>query len=197
MMKTFAVVFLALTFAAVASAQEETLICGNIESGGFGGPAVKVTTINGEGAVMIGGRGGWIINHTFVLGGGGYGLVNDISATVPDAADGFRYVDLGYGGLDLEYITTSDRLVHLSIGLLVGGGGVRYKGDRVTDDRRSMDGFFVAEPSLTVNLNVTRFFRIGAGASYRYVNGVNGGGITSDADLSGASAMLTLKFGKF
>ena len=31
------------------------------------------TTLNGENAVLVGGRGGWIINHSFVLGGAGYG----------------------------------------------------------------------------------------------------------------------------
>jgi hypothetical protein len=196
-MKNIAVILLLIVFVSTGFAQEETLINGNIESGGFGGPAVKITRINGEGAVLVGGRGGWIINHTFVLGGGGYGLVNDVSAKAPDVFNGFRYIDMGYGGLDLEYIAASDRLVHLSIGLLVGGGGVRYKNELTADDHRSADGFFVAEPSLTVNLNVTRFFRIGAGASYRYVNGVSGGGVTSDADLSGTSAMIILKFGKF
>ncbi len=196
-MKKIALAFLMLTFILTAYAQEETLINGDIESGGFGGPMIQVTKINGEGAILVGGRGGWIINHSFVLGGGGYGLANDISAKVPDAVNGFRHIDLGYGGLDLEYIAASDRLVHLSVGLLVGGGGVRYKNEDAMNDHRSMDGFFVAEPSLTVNCNVTRFFRIGAGASYRYVNGVNAGGITSDAELSGVSATLILKFGKF
>ena len=27
------------------------------------------------------GRGGWIINHTFVIGGGGYGLANNIRSS--------------------------------------------------------------------------------------------------------------------
>lgn len=62
-------------------AQEQTLIgSGEIENGGFGGPVVKVTSINGESAVFVGGRGGWIINHTFVLGGAGYGLVTNVNA---------------------------------------------------------------------------------------------------------------------
>lgn len=196
-MKTFALVALTMAFTLTAVAQEEILINGDFESGGFGGPALKVTKINGEGAVLVGGRGGWIINHSFVLGGGGYGLVNDVSAKIPDAVNGFRLVDMGYGGLEMEYIAASDRLYHFSVGLLVGGGGVRYKDEHMMDDHRVMDGFFVAEPSLHLNLNITRFFRIAAGASYRYINGVNNNGITSDADLSGVSAILTLKFGKF
>lgn len=177
-------------------AQEETLLSGDIESGGFGGPALKVTQINGEGAVLVGGRGGWIINHSFVLGGGGYGLVNDISAKVPDTSRGLTLLEMGYGGLDLEYIASSDNLIHLSIGLLIGGGGVGYKDEHLVGENRNMDQFFIVEPSAHVNLNVTEFFRIAAGVSYRYVNGVNSA-VTSDADLSGPSAVLTLKFGTF
>lgn len=195
-MRISGVVFLIIVFYLSTFAQEETLVCGEVESGGFGGPAVQLTQINGEGAVLVGGRGGWIINHTFVLGGGGYGLVTDVSAKIADTAKGLRYLEMGYGGLDLEFIASSNRLVHLSFGLLVGGGGVRYKDERITVSNESMDSFFVLEPSAHINLNVTHFFRIAAGVSYRYVNGVNSP-ITSNTDLSGPSAILTLKFGKF
>jgi hypothetical protein len=78
------VVLLVFVFTFSAFAQETTLINGEIESGGFGGPVLKVTSINGENAVMIGGRGGWIINHSLVLGGGGYGLVTEVKAKTTD-----------------------------------------------------------------------------------------------------------------
>jgi hypothetical protein len=54
-------------------AGDETLFSGNVEHGGFGGPVVKFTQIKDEFGVLVGGRGGWIINHSFVLGAGGYG----------------------------------------------------------------------------------------------------------------------------
>ena len=56
--------------------------------------------------------------------------------------------------------------------------------------------FFVLELSADANLNVTRFFRIAAGASYRYVSGLKSV-ITTTIDLSELSAILTFKFGKF
>jgi len=52
------VFFLVIVFTLPLLAQEATLINGEIESGGFGGPVLKVTSINGENAVMVGGRGG-------------------------------------------------------------------------------------------------------------------------------------------
>ena len=113
---------LVIFFTFSALAQESTLISGDIESGGFGAPVIKVTNINGENAVIAGGRGGWIINHSFVLGGGGYGLVTDVNAKVKDL--NHQYVEMGYGGLEIEYIASSNDMIHLSMGLLVGGGGI-------------------------------------------------------------------------
>ena len=34
---------------------------------------------------------------------------------------------MGYGGLEIEYIASSDDIIHISMGLLVGGGGIGYK----------------------------------------------------------------------
>jgi hypothetical protein len=66
MNKILFLIVIFFTFSALA--QESILI-----SGGFGGPVIKVININGENAVRVGGRGGWIINHSFVLAGGGIG----------------------------------------------------------------------------------------------------------------------------
>ena len=178
-------------------AQEQTLIgAGEIENGGFGGPAVKVTSIKGETAVLVGGRGGWIMNHTFVFGGAGYGLVTDVR--VKDADSVPQLIRMGYGGLDLEYIASSNDIVHLSLGLLIGAGSVGFKGnvDDIFDNHRTMDSFFVLEPSAHVNLNVTHFFRIAGGVSYLYVSGLKSPVLTN-TDLSGLSAVLTLEFGNF
>ncbi|MBN1426023.1 hypothetical protein JXA88_15850, partial [Candidatus Fermentibacteria bacterium] len=57
--------------------QPETLLKGPIENGGFGGLVVKFSQLADQTAVFVGGRGGWILNHTFVIGGGGYGLANE------------------------------------------------------------------------------------------------------------------------
>jgi hypothetical protein len=177
-------------------AQEKTLISGDIESGGYGGPVLQVTKINNQSAVLVGGVGGWIINHTLVLGGGGYGLVTDVNAKYPDPFYGSQYLTVGYGGLYLEYIASSDEVVHLTVGTLVGGGSVGYKNQEMFNMNRFVDQFFVLEPNIQVNLNVTEFFRISAGANYRWVSGVQNN-LTSNADLSGPSGTLILRFGMF
>lgn len=180
-------------------AQEQTLVGnGEITNGGFGGPVIKYTQIKNEPAVLIGGRGGWIINHTFVIGGGGYGLANQIEG------DNFidfskPYINFGYGGLELEYIIQSDQIVHFSVYTLIGAGGVNYRDNMHSSwdnwDYNS-DEFFVLEPALNVEVNITSFFRINAGANYRYISGVNYDNLKNE-DLAGFSGVLTLKFGNF
>lgn len=52
-----------LNIMATAAFSEETLLDIDIESTGFGGPVLKYTQIDNVPCQMIGGRGGWIINH--------------------------------------------------------------------------------------------------------------------------------------
>ena len=187
-----ALAFIALPIAA----QEKTLIGGEIQSGGYGGPIIQVTQINKQSAVLVGGVGGWIINHTFVLGGGGYGLVTDVTSNYANPFLGSQYLTVGYGGLYLEYIQSSDDVIHFTVGALIGAGNVGYRDQEMFYMNRSKDNFFVLEPNVQVNVNVTQFFRISAGANYRWVTGVRND-ITSDADLSGPSGLLILRFGMF
>jgi len=173
--------------------EDETLLHGRTTIGVFGGPIVKFTEINDDFAVLVGGRGGLIINHAFSIGAGGYGLANDIMVdNIPPRQDYF--LEFGYGGLVLEYILRPRKLLHLSVHTLIGGGSLCYRDDwyEPWDD----DAFFVAEPGLDLMLNVTKCFRIGIGGSYRYVAGIGLDGLTNK-DVSGATAGLTFKFGRF
>ena len=178
-----------------AMAQEQTLITGQVQHGGFGGPVMKITSFRDDVGILVGGRGGWIINHVLVIGGGGYGLVNNIEAPIPG-----YYLNVGYGGPMVEFIIASNRLVHASVNLLMGPGGVNYREDYWEFDEHGYfieeDAFFVMEPGVDVELNVTDFLRVNAGISYRYVNGVESRGL-EDSDMSGVAATLMLKFGKF
>jgi hypothetical protein len=186
---------IAVVLSVPATAQEETLVTGDIDHGGFGGPVAKISRVNGENAIFVGGRGGWIINHTFILGGGGYALVPNVRATTPGST-GETQIELAYGGLELEYVGSSGKLLHSSFLLLVGGGAVSYKqaDSTFTSTDRSSHGFFIVEPSAHLHVNVTKFFRIAAGLSYRYVAGFSGPQ-SSNAELSGPAGALTFEFG--
>jgi len=190
---------LLLVVASFGQQEEETLISGQVESGGFGGFMVQWTDINGQSAVLAGGRGGWIINHHIILGGGGYGLASDIKSGLQK--DGKElYVVLGYGGVWLEYVARPQKLLHFSVHALVGGGNVDYSlnkmRERREDEETEHDSFWLVEPGVTVTCNVTRFFRFGVGASLRQVSGVNLAPLDS-SDLSGTGVQLFFNFGKF
>jgi hypothetical protein len=186
-------------------AQEETLLgSGPIEHGGYGALVVKLTTVNNQLGVLVGGRGGWIINHTFAIGAAGYGLVNDVTARVPGPL-GQPYVNLGYGGLDLEYIAHSNEIVHYSIHTLIGGGAVGYRPGRwhefswsIDDDDWDMmyEPFFVVEPGMNIDVNITTWFRLSAGGAYRFVGGTRSDAVTRK-DITGPSGMISFRFGSF
>jgi len=195
------IMLLALT--ADLSAQEETLFKTETgETGGFGGPVVKYTTIYDQGALMLGGRGGWILNHALVLGGGGYGVVNEINAaTGMLPGEGPLDIKFGYGGFEVEYIFNSMSLTHFSIYSLFGVGDLHYAKDEgplsESDQTTGESDFvYVIEPAINAELNVIKWLRVDAGISYRLVMGVNQTGLGS-SDISGVSALLTFKFGKF
>lgn len=203
--------FLALTLGASAQEKQETLFGSPVEHGGFGGVVTKMTPIHGEMGLMVGGYGGWLINHQLMIGGGGYGLATDVRASA-DAELAYApngeplYVDFGYGGLMIEYIIAPHRLVHINVQALIGAGGVSYREDWRNDVFGDDDGhyhhgpseaLFVAEPSVNVELNITEWMRLSAGAGYRYVTGVDGLRGLENKDLSGASGQIALKFGSF
>ncbi len=174
---------------------------GVTDVGGFGGPVVKFSRLAGTDAVFSGGRGGLIVNRRLVLGGGGYGSLSENIRTDYTFDDGSRpSLRLGYGGLELEYIMRPTRVVHGSIGLLIGGGVARY--ETKTESANAVatqtleSTLFVAEPALNLEVNVTSWFRTGVGAGYRYVHGSDLP-LAGDSQLSAAVGTLFFRFGSF
>lgn len=181
---------------AMSAAQgEQTLLDSGITSGGFGGPTMAFTSVHGDFAVLMGARGGWIINHSFVLGGGGYGMVSQDIRTNYSAHGGQPALRLGYGGAEFTYINNWSALVHPIARLLIGGGSVTYEGQPHEGDMPS-DDFFVAEPELSLEVNIVRWFRVNAGGSYRFVSGASLPGV-GNGQLRAFSGTLALAFGKF
>ena len=202
MRKTIIILFIAALQQLFA--QQETLISSNkFISGGFGGPVLKYTEFNSTGAMIVGGRGGWIINHSFILGGGGYGLTTQVPVDVLEGDIIIKDADdlyIMYGGFEMEYIFRPLKAIHLSIYTLIGGGSIGYRSefqDNYNGCNYNMGkSFFIAEPAVNLELNVTTFFHLAFGASYRYTNGANYK-LIKDDDIRGFSGVVTFKFGKF
>jgi hypothetical protein len=181
----------------------QTLIDPHSGNGGYGAFSIGYTTISNRDAILIGGRGEWVIGHSFGLGVGGYGFVND---PVYNSLDQLNYsLAGGYGGLIMEPIIMGWFPVHLSFPILVGAGGVAntsYSTDW-NDPYQYWDGyvedasaFFVAEASVELEINLVRFFRVALFGSYRYTSDIIMTNAPSNA-LRGWSAGMTFKFGSF
>ena len=165
--------------------------------GGWGGPVVQISTVRDRTAVFVGGRGGWLIDRRFTIGAGAFGLTNGILA--PDAVQvPGQEVELkmGYGGAWLEYVLSPSRLVHVSLGTLVGGGGLSLAVRDGGDLGSGSDDFFVVEPAVIAELNLAKHVRANVGAAYRWMSGVDMDGL-STSDVAGFSVIVALKFGKF
>lgn len=180
--------------------QEETLVeTGEIESGGYGALSVDFSKIAGKSGVLVGGYGGWLINHTFLIGGGGYGLANHILApqSVQSDPNNLLYVKLGYGGFMMEYIGNSQKLIHYTIQTLIGGGGASYAlKDQFDVNEHKNSPFFVWELGVNGEINIVEYFRLCIGAKYRLISGVSITGLKS-SDFSGITADISFKFGSF
>ncbi len=152
-------------------------------------------------AFNIGGRLTWIANHYLAIGMAGNGIIG--SSFQNDVLMKKSLLTGGYGGLIIEPIIFPKKVIHLSIPVLIGGGGAM-----LTDSHHShtqdpeyyfmddQDNFFIVEPGIEAELNVFKHFRLAAGAYYRFTNGVYLLGVKKNA-LDGFSAGVSLKFGIF
>lgn len=195
---------------AVKEEQETLFGDGDIDHGGYGGPELKIGRVASGDAVFFGGKGGWIIDHKLVIGAGGWGMTNQRAA--PDRLQprtGLRrMVNVGYGGGIVEYFIRPEKVVHGTVALLIGGGGINLRdrdahcrgGDDCMDadnmDDVATDSFFILEPEAGVELNIVKFMRLNAGISYRYVTGVGDIGFEND-DLRSFNGTMTVRFGAF
>ncbi len=179
----------------------KTIFSNKRSNGGYGALSIAYSEIDNKDAIIVGARGGWIINHSLAIGLGGYGFANDIN--YDNLFNDNRDYNLagGYGGLFVEPIIGPKLPVHISIPILFGLGGVSYVEHHnnwdywwSTDDKS--DVYFVFEPAIELEFNVTRHFRLAATASYRFTSDIEM--LYTDPDiLEGLTAGLVFKFGKF
>lgn len=184
--------------------QTKTLLGNGTKVRGFGSLDMRMTKFNNDLGLVMGAHGGIILNNHFVIGLGGYGLSSNF---VIEESENFDELFLygGYGGLILGAIFSPKEVIHIYIPVLIGAGGMEVTDRNFLNHFNRPYGFgtylentafFVVEPGVEIEVNVTRFFKIGLGASYRLVR-ESDLTLLSNEDLSGFSGGLSLKFGKF
>ncbi len=172
-----------------------------VDHGWYIGIANQYTMLNGEWADFVGARGGWIINHSFVLGVSGYGLVyptNRENFTGKIYEGDEKTVSMGFGGPMIEYMYRPERVFTIAPALTVGAGAFEYVNpDDDSDDHSDhADTFFVIMPEIYLYANITGYLRIGIGASYRFSSGINKFDLNDD-DFRNVSFNIVIAGGFF
>lgn len=182
--KTILTLLLSFIFIGVGVAQEnqnefKTIFkkenSNKVSHGGYGSFNIGYTQIDGKDAIQLGGRAAWIINHHLAVGIAGKSFFNNINK-VTNTGD--YYLAGGYGGFFIEPIIAPLSPVHVSFPILFAAGGVTASQGNVWDEQHwndnyyDTDAFLVFEPGAEIEFNITNFFRISLGGSYRLTNGV-------------------------
>ena len=181
----------------------QTLAGKQSHHGGFGAISFKASEFNNKDIIMAGFRGGWIINRAMAIGFEGHGIIPTAEYENIDPGNSLRSRSVGgYGGMFIEPIILSNKVVHVTFPISGGAGWLGYIVDweqnqnYYSNDLIDDDVFWYVEPGAALELNVARNFRINMGASYRF---------TKDLELINTQAsafdawnyFLTLKFGSF
>lgn len=192
-MKKITLLVIAFALTLNLNAQTETLFGGVRKIGGFGGPMIQMAAIDGDFALYNGGGGAAIINGKFFVGGFGMSVSNQ---HLFDYQNVSHELDLGYGGLWLGYIYRPTKLVHLNFSLPLGGGGLNLNNVLTNQDAFADDSFFLINPSIGAELNLTTWMKVALNAGYLLYTGIDNAVVTAE-DLNSPSAFITFKFGYF
>jgi hypothetical protein len=184
------------------SREIKTLLGRNRAGGGYCAFTTGYSVIDDKHAVLFGGRFGWLASHSIGIGLGATGFINEYH--YESVLDRNVFLAGGYGGLYIEPILLPRSPVHLSFPVLLGAGGISYV-SKEPDLNKNMiqdsEAFLLIEPAAEIELNLTRFFRLSMGASYRFPTafnvGVSGTPKASAESIKGLSYTVSLKFGKF
>ncbi len=217
-MKNLTTIFIFTFLALSASAQKyvdtndpnneeiKSLLSKGNDLNGFGGVDMKVGNFMDERGLLVGAYGGLLINRRYLFGVAGYGLVTNLEfeGTVPgDSTTKVLNLHGGYGGVLFGAAIAPKELIHISIPIVLGAGSFEvvdknFFTNNLADAEFTVENsiFFVVEPGIEIELNISNNFRLGFGASYRYITGTELMNV-SDDDVSGATGMISLRFGRF
>jgi hypothetical protein len=180
----------------------KTLLGRNKTGGGYASFTTGYTTIDDKHALLFGGRFAWIASHVVGVGLGATGFINEYH--YEPSIDRDVFLTGGYGGLYIEPILMPRLPVHLSFPVLFGAGAISFVSkdggfnENFIEDSKA---FLIIEPSAELEFNLTRFFRLAFGASYRMPTqfdvGLPGSYTIDVESLKTLSYTVTLKFGKF
>ena len=159
-----------------------------IHIGGFGGPVVEFSGVDGSFATSVGGGGGMILND-FFIGGYGMGLstlhYKDITTLDPARMILIDYssqsINFGHGGFWIGGALHPAEAIHLAVSAKIGWGSIGFMNQTNNYhyyNESVNDNVFVFTPQAEVEFNMARWFKVNLGIGYRLVTGTS---LTYDA----------------
>lgn len=158
-------------------------------------PEFKINSIQGDIGTLIGFYGGPLINRSFLVGAcGGVNL-------------GHPTVNYGYFGGIGQFILRPEDMIHLSGQMVIAYGTTKdYENPKSgpLDNFWNISGasFFMMEPGVNLEVNITNRMMVSLGVSYRYVTGLNEDSEdisrthVTNSDMSGMNFNIGLKFNR-
>ncbi len=173
----------------------------NVHFSGYGASHTFFGQLGSSIGVWTGGKGGVIVNDSWVFGGAGFGLLTQETKTIADTGqipDDHKYSYLGFGGFLMEYYFFPKKVISYSLGFTIGSGGYSFGEDRMEDNDSGSDSgtFFAMMPEANVYVTMTRFLRFGAGVGFLYFNGINND-YYNDSAFNSLTFNLIVQFGWF
>lgn len=196
-MYRFSCLILLMVSLQTLNAQDEgefhTISRNKVRVSGFGGPMMSFTMIGDDFAHMMGGGGGIIINN-FFFGGYGMGKTNELIYKNEDQNQ--HVMEFGHGGFWAGYTMLYNKAIHPVIHTQVGWGAISKKQkNNDAAEATDIDQVFVISPTAELEINFSRFFKLGGGITYSFVYNTDGPYTFSDFNKPGV--FLSFKFGWF
>jgi len=193
-MKKIAIFLLLMLSAGMILAQEndnmETIFNKPEKIRGYLGPIINITTLDGENAYMQGFNAAAIINDHLIVGFYNLNLENNIFSNNDEYVGDI--LDFEHRGLLLGYIFMPKKAIHFSASLQTGRGYIDMYNESIDDKN-----VFILTPGIEAEFNITKFFRIGIGANYRFAMEVDQFDNYDNEDFSAPGGFVSFKFGWF
>lgn len=180
------------------------------QHGAYIAPVMKITTINGQSGIIMGGKAGWVINNTFVIGGAFYSVTSNITQSWIDPLTGTApYVTFNCGGLNFEYIFLRSKWFSASAEIFMGGAGLQFipQNENIPYTKLYGGDFLIWEPQINANVNFTDWLHLSLGLNYRATSlsdvylpkkpGEPNNPNFNFKNLRGTSAVISLIFGTY
>ena len=177
--------------------------------GGYISLDTKFSQLDDKLGIFLGGRLAFILDHNLSLGVAGFGLLPEPKVNIFCPVQGHdsaknSYLEVFYGGLFVEYIHLPTDLIHFSVNNLIGVGGIgisHNEGNLKSYLQHSMKAFLFIEPSIDLNLNISKIFKTTLGVGYRITSDTtlkyDDKKFASSSVIEGFSINFGLKLGSF